>query len=74
MKILKQLVSEKMLSESYVDLNSELEKDAVGTLGTPRALEGKLQDIDEASMRKVTFSSDENRLSLQKKRKLSAMV
>ena len=48
-------VSEKKLSESCVDLNGELEKGAVGTLEALRTLGRKLQDINEASMRKVNF-------------------
>ena len=60
-------VSEKKLSESCVDLNGELEKGAVGTLEALRTLERKLQDINDASMRKVNFYSDQNRPSLQKK-------
>ena len=62
-----QLASEKKLSESYVDLNGELEKCAVGTLEALRALERKLQDIDEASMKKVKIYCDQNKPSLQKK-------
>ena len=62
-------VSEKKLSESCVDLNGELEKGAVGTLEALRTLGRKLQDINEASMRKVNFYSDHSR-----KRKLSAIV
>ena len=48
-------VSEKKLSESCVGLNGELEKGAVGTLEALRTLERKLQDINEACMRKVKF-------------------
>ena len=48
-------VSEQKLSESCVDLNDELEKGAVGTLEALRTLDRKLQDINEASMRKVKF-------------------
>ena len=62
-------VFEKKLSESCVDLNGELEKGAVGTLEALRTLGRKLQDINEASMRKVNFYSDHCR-----KRKLSAIV
>ena len=61
-------VSEKKLSESCVDLNGELEKGAVGPLEALRTLERKLQDINEASLRKVNFYSDQNRPSLQKKK------
>ena len=60
-------VSEKKLSESCVDLNGKLEKGAVGTLVALKTLERKLQDINEASMRKVNFYSDQSRPSLQKK-------
>ena len=49
-------VSEKKLSESYVDLNGELEKGAVWTLEALRTLERKSQDIDAASMKKVKLS------------------
>ena len=38
--------SEKKLSESYIDLNGELEKGAIGTLEALRTLERKLQDIN----------------------------
>ena len=62
-------VCEKKLSESCVDLNGELEKDAVGTLEALRTLGRKLQDINEASLRKVNFYSDHCR-----KRKLNAIV
>ena len=51
-------VSEKKLSESCVDLNGELEKGTVGTLEALRTLGRKLQDINEASMKKVNFYSD----------------
>ena len=69
-----QLVSEKKLSESNVNLNGELEKCAGRTLEALRTLERKLQDINEARMRKLKFYSDQNKPSLQKKRKLNAMV
>ena len=40
-----------------------------------RILERKLQNIKEASTRKVKFHSDQNKMSMQKKkRKLNAMV
>ena len=55
------------MSESCVDLNGELEKGAAETLEALRTLERKLQDINDASMRKVNFYSDQNRPSLQKK-------
>ena len=65
--ILNQLVSEKKLSESYVDLNGELEKGAVVSLEALRTLERKLQDIKEASMRKVKFYSDKINRHCRKK-------
>ena len=39
-EILHQLIFEKKLPESYIDLNSELEKGTVGTSETLRTLEG----------------------------------
>ena len=66
-EILNQLVSKKELSESYVDLNTELEKDTVRTLETLRTLERKWQDFKEASMRTVKFNSDQNKPSFQEK-------
>ena len=65
--ILNQLVSERKLSESYLDLNGELEKGAVDTLEALRTLARELQDINEASMRKVKFYSEQNKPCLQKK-------
>ena len=38
--------SEKKLSESYIDLNGELEKGAIRTLEALKVLERKLQDIN----------------------------
>ena len=55
------------MSESYVGLNGELEKGAVRTLEALRTLERNLQDINEASMRKVKFYIDQNKPCLQKK-------
>ena len=60
--------------EKRMTLNNELGKGAVGTLEALRALERKLQDINEASMKKKLFHGDQNKPSLQKKSKLNAIV